>query len=569
MFKPNAAFLIDFYKAGHIHQYPAGTEYIYSNFTPRSDRLSVTKTGYVLHVGTRMAVKKINERFKEWFFDRDVEEVVSEYETLMKNSLVVDEFDTSHIRALHALQHLPIKVKALPEGRLVPIKVPLFTIVNTNPKFAWIVNYLETILSCEVWPVVTSATIAFEYRKVLSSYANETGSPQDFVLWQGHDFSFRGMNGLDGAINSGVGHLACFFGTDTVPAISAANYYYPSNAPVIAGSVPATEHSVMCAGGKETEIETFRRLIKTYPSGILSIVSDTWNFWNVIGDESSIAAQLKDEILARKPNALGIGKVVFRPDSGDPVEVLCGREIVNVESLDEAEEYLKYETPWDDGEDYGPDKKSELFRLPDGEVFEVTVEPWWNRHDYKFYYIDGWQETKAKKVKLSPKDKGAVECLWDIFGGTINEEGYKVLNERVGLIYGDSITLERAKAILEGLKQKGFASCNVVFGIGSFTYQYNTRDTYGFAIKATYGVFNGVGQELFKDPVTDPGTKKSAKGLLQVIDMAGQFVLLDQVSAFDEHNSQLVTIFNDGYYYNEQSFNDIRTLVNLELKSKV
>ncbi len=243
----NAAFLIDFYKAGHILQYPQGITKVYSNFTARSDRLSKTNTGYVMNVGSQMAVKKIHDRFQEAFFSRDVEEVVEEYRNLMNASLVTDNFDAEHIRALHKLGRLPVKIKTLPEGRLVPIKVPLLTITNTDPRFAWIVNYLETILSAELYPVITSATIAYEYRKILQTFAAATAAPLDFVLWQGHDFSFRGMNGLDAALNSGVGHLASFFGTDTVPAIVAAKYYYPGDEFIIAGSVPASEHSVASA----------------------------------------------------------------------------------------------------------------------------------------------------------------------------------------------------------------------------------------------------------------------------------------------------------------------------------
>ena len=106
--------------------------------------------------------------------------------------------------------------------------------------------------------------------------------------------------------------------------------------------------------------------------------------------------------------------------------------------------------------------------------------------------------------------------MWDIFGGIENSKGFKELDSHIGAIYGDSITLERATQICERLKLKGFASTNVVLGIGSFTYQYNTRDTFGFAMKATYGEVDGNGREIYKDPITDDGTKKSAKGLMKI-----------------------------------------------------
>jgi nicotinamide phosphoribosyltransferase len=120
------------------------------------------------------------------------------------------------------------------------------------------------------------------------------------------------------------------------------------------------------------------------------------------------------------------------------------------------------------------------------------------------------------EVQATPEQKGAIQCLYETFGGTLSDKGYKTLSDRVGLIYGDSITTERCLDILQRLEAKGFASCNVVLGIGSYTYQYLTRDTLGIALKATYGVVNGVGQEMVKNPKTDSGVKKSAKGLIKV-----------------------------------------------------
>jgi nicotinamide phosphoribosyltransferase len=306
------------------------------------------------------------------------------------------------------------------------------------------------------------------------------------------------------------------------------------------------------------EVAFFKNYITSvYPSGIVSYVSDTYNFWDVI---THVASKCKQEILDRKPNALGIGKVVFRPDSGDPAEILCGVEVIPAESIEDAEEYLKYETAWESGEEYGPDVAEGIFSIGNNH-YKVTVEPEWNRHDKRFYYIDGWCETKVEEVTLTPEQKGAVQCLWDIFGGTVTPEGYKVLNERVGLIYGDSITLERANDILARLQAKGFASCNVVFGIGSFTYAYNTRDTYGFAIKATYVEIDGVGQEIFKDPVTDGGTKKSAKGLLKVTEVDGEFVLEDQVTPEEESGGSLQDLYVDGEFFNVVSFNTVRSRI--------
>lgn len=488
-------FACDFYKVGHKAMYPVGTEVIYSNFTPRSNRLAPTvadKTiDNVVFFGLQGFVKNfLIETFNEKFFKQDKEKVVAKYKKRCDISLGAGVVDVQHIADLHDLGYLPIEIKALPEGSLVPVKVPVLTIKNTKPEFFWLTNYLETVLSDELWKPTTTATIAFEYRKMLTDYAIKTGSPVDFVLWQAHDFSLRGQSNLHDAASC-AGHLVSFLGSDTIPSYDFLEAYYDAENTFIGGSVPATEHSVMCAGGKINERETFKRLItEVVPTGLVSIVSDTWDFWAVM---TEIAPSLKQEILDRKPNDLGLAKVVFRPDSGDPADILCG--------------------------------------------------------------------TSRELGADTPEQKGAVELLWDTFGGTVTDKGFKVLNERIGLIYGDSITLERANDIMQRLMQKGFASCNVVFGVGSFTYQYVTRDTFGFAMKATYSVCNGEGIELFKDPITDNGVKKSAKGLLRVEQENGSFVLHDQQTPEQEKFGCLQTVFVDGQLVNETTLVEIRERV--------
>jgi nicotinamide phosphoribosyltransferase len=395
------------------------------------------------------------------------------------------DYDVSHFERLHDLGYLPINVKSLPEGTKAPIKVPVLTIYNTHPDFYWVTNYLETILSNLLWKPMTSATIAHQYRKVLTEWMLKTDkSNHQFIDWQGHDFSMRGMDSVEAVISSGLGHLTSFWGTDSLPTIYGARKYYGAEG-FFCGSVPATEHSVMCAGGKEDEIETFRRLLKTYPSGILSVVSDTWDLWKVCTEH---VVTLKEEIMSRE------GKLVIRPDSGDPVDILCGTQ-----------------------------------RMADD------------------------------ACNKSPERHGVIELLWGVFGGTINEQGYKVLDPHIGTIYGDSITIDRANEICARLEAKGFASTNVVLGIGSFTYQYNTRDTFGFAMKATYVEVNGEGREIFKDPITDDGTKKSATGLLHVTKNSdGDFILFDKQSWDGENTGALQTIYKYGLVFNTTTLTEIR-----------
>lgn len=494
--------LKDFYKVGHKAQYPKDTTLVYSNFTPRSSRVEgvnkVVAFGYQYFV-----LEYLLNQFGENFFARPRADVVKEYKRRVDNALGPGT-DVSHIGELHEMGFLPVHMKAVPEGLLVPLRVPALTIRNTDPKFFWLTNMLETLLSNILWLPTTSATTAFRYRKVFKEYARETGADEAFVPWQGHDFSFRGMAGIEAAVLSGAAHLLSFTGTDTIPAIDFLEEYYGANSDteLIGGSVPATEHSVMCMGMQKGEFETFRRLItEVYPKGIVSIVSDTWDFWSVLTD---FLPKLKSEIMSRE------GKVVIRPDSGDPVKIICG----------------------------DPEAESGLLKM------------------------------------------GAVAWLWYVFGGTMTSAGYKVLDPHIGLIYGDSITPERQVEILERLKGKGFASSNVVLGIGSYTYQHVTRDTYGWAMKATYGeTQSGGGQAIFKDPKTDNGIKKSAKGLLQVKeqplykDLGGQWpecvgteiVCMEDVDWSTEATGVLQTIFRNGIPFNIQKLSQIRARIEGQL----
>lgn len=534
--KPHLA--TDFYKTGHIKQYPEGTELVYSNFTARSARLAKMSSlfdGKVVFFGLQGFIKEfLIEAWNEGFFNRSKDEVVKEYKRRMDTALGPSSVDVQHIADLHDLGYLPLVIKALPEGSRVNIKVPPFVAYPSHPKFFWLYQYLETVVSAEMWKAINSATIAYEYRRVIDKYVDLTGSNKDFAWWQSHDFSMRGMSGLHDASVSGAAVLLSTYGTDTIPAIDYLEEYYNADADkeLIGGSVPATEHSVMCMGGNQSEIETFRHLIEdVYPSGVVSIVSDTWDFWKVITEYS---VQLKDKILARQPNALGLAKVVFRPDSGDPVKIISGLRIAEYEeaSADDLA-YEGYEVVKKDGKFYN---------------FEVIYDNY-EGYPCNFKLTDEVPEHVVK---------GAVECLWDIFGGDITEKGYKTLNQRVGLIYGDSITLERAEQIFERLMAKGFSAGNIVFGVGSFTYQYATRDTFGMAVKATYGIVNGEGRELFKDPKTDNGTKKSAKGLLRVEKEGDDYVLYDQQTWEQEGQGELRKVFVNGHLFVDTSLAKIR-----------
>lgn len=516
--KPNnvitlAPLNVDGYKVDHRRQYPSNSALVFSNLTARGTRIN--SLDKIIFFGLQYFMDEY--LIKDWnnnFFNLPLDEVTEQYGYDLLGYLGVNNIGDQHIRDLHALGHLPLEIWALPEGSNVDLRVPMFVVWNTDARFYWLTNAIETILSTTIWLPCTSATTALMYRRILQRYADETNPEMgDFVQWQGHDFSFRGHSSRESACTSGAGHLLVFTGTDTLPAVSLLEKHYACSrrTQLIGGSVAATEHSVMCMGGMEDEVETFRRLIEdVYPTGILSIVSDTWDFWNVVNPNGGIAAQLKDLIMARD------GKVVIRPDSGDPVKIVTG---------------------------YTED---EIVRL-DGKIYEN------NGH------------TNGKEL-TELEVKGMIQCLWEIFGGTETSTGYKQLDSHIGAIYGDSITLERAEQICARLKAKGFASTNLVYGIGSYTYQYVTRDTHMFAVKSTYGeVFdaegNRVGIEIFKDPKTDSGIKKSAKGLTAVYRTADGFELKDQATWDDVKNCAFVQVFKDGNVVKRWTLNEVRAEV--------
>lgn len=506
-----AALLCDFYKIGHPDQYPDKTEYVFATWIPRTSRLAFADK--VVAFGFQAFIKEyLIDYFNDNFFSRPVDEVAAEYSRYLKHSLFIPEPNTSRIRSLHALGYLPLKIKAVPEGTLVPLRVPMLTVENTHPEFGWVTNYIETLASCSLWQASTSATIALEYKRILSKYAKETSDIAEFVDYQGHDFSMRGMGALQSAASSGAGHLLSFVGTDTIPAIAWLEFYYNANIEKerVGCSVFATEHAVQCAGGKENEFETYRRLIQdVYPSGFISIVSDTWDLWHVVTDT---LPKLKDIIMARD------GRVVIRPDSGDPVDILCGS------------------MAWDT-KNYLPFDK---WKAKCG--------------------TDGYTEDNR-----TVEEKGLIELLWDIFGGTVNSKGYKQLDPHIGAIYGDAITVDRAEEICARLKAKGFASTNIVLGIGSYTYQYNTRDTFGFAMKSTHCVIDGKEVNIFKDPATDTDKiKKSLTGRCVVSDSVKGLIAIDGLSIAEElafTTNELRTIFCDGKLLIDDSLANIRARI--------
>jgi len=481
----------DSYKLSHWIQYPEEVAHVYSNLTPRSG--SRSKTDRFVFFGLQAFLTKLEATFARDFFSLPVEQAVEDFRGFYHDFFGEDPSakQIACVETLHQIGHLPLIFKALPEGSVVRHGVPVLTVMNTDPRVPWLTNFIESWMSAELWGPCTSATTALNYRCNFDRYAQQT-SEQDFMPeFQGHDFSFRGMYGLEASSMSSAAHLLSFKGTDTLHARNWIGENYDAREyfhmkvwnPGLGTSVPATEHSVMSAGGSENEEETFHRLLTLYPTGILSVVSDTWDFWAVV---TEILPRLKEQIMARE------GKLVIRPDSSPktPVEILVGD--------------------------------------PDA-------------------------------TQGSAEHKGLIECLYETFGGAVNAKGYKQLDSHIGAIYGDSITIEYQEAILEGLARKGFSSTNVVLGIGSYTYQYVTRDTHGIAVKATAVILrDGTSRPIYKAPKTDSGMKKSLKGFLAVTKTDAGFTVVEHDTPEAIEGDQLEPVWENGAFLRTQTFDEVR-----------
>lgn len=269
----NSLLLSDGYKLSHQNMYPDNTSLVFSNFTPRGDKYAPKQCqgkGIVVF-GTQMAFQYIHEHFEKNFFltkqrksyeeqkktggynkaialvelTKLRESVIKPIKVILDSYLNTD-YDISHFEALWEVGYLPIEVRALEEGTICPIRVPMLTVHNTLDEFFWLPNFLESIISNTLWKSITSATIARAYKKIIDSWAMKTTGSIEGTEWQGHDFSMRGLDSVYATQSSGLGHLTSFFGTDSLPTLWAAKHYYDETG-FVAGSVPATEHSVMSA----------------------------------------------------------------------------------------------------------------------------------------------------------------------------------------------------------------------------------------------------------------------------------------------------------------------------------
>lgn len=495
----NPLLLIDFYKACHAEQYPEGMTRIYSPGTPRLSRLPDVKE--VTYIGGQSFSKEyLIKAFSEAFFSLPEEEVVRQYKRIMVNTLTSDENRADKIRALHQLGYLPIALYTVPEGMATAIGVPQSCFVNTHPDFAWLTNTLETLYSSYIWHIQIAAEVGKRYRKIVDEYVEKTCDPGVRAARMLGDFSMRGQHCDQSAMKASAAWLCSFLNTATVPAILWLEDNYNCNIETeeVGYGALSFEHSTVTSNyALDGDEET---LLKRALTEIYP--NDNFSFLTDSYDHDNfmdnVIPACKEEVLKHN------GTILFRGDSGDPVKIIT----------------------------------SMVFRL------------------------------------------------WDIFGGTINKKGYKVLDRHVKAIYGDSITPVRCKAIYEILEANGFSIENVVLGVGSFSFmcleekvaikEYDgfgnikeeeilrlnpyTRDTFGYAIKATYGEDkDGNPVMIYKQPKA-LAWKKSPKGCIIVAPDGQSYT---DGHTFEEAHGEgvenlLQLVFKDGKMVKETSLAEIR-----------
>jgi len=399
---------------------------------------------------------------------------------------------------------LPVTIRAVPEGTVIPSSNVLMMIENTDPECAWLTNFLETVL-VQVWYPMTVASLSRSCKQTIFEFMQKTATDVMIPILMPsrlHDFGYRGVSSVESAAIGGAGHLVNFAGTDTIAAIELTTQFYQGDtfeklleydrsgigphanwdaddsfaawdkfyAETMSGfSIPATEHSIMTIKGPEGEREVCKRLLDQFPTGFVACVSDSYDLFKLCSE--GWGGEFREQIMERE------GVLVVRPDSGEPTEIVP-------------------------------------------QVLEVLGEK---------------------------------------FGYTKNAKEYKVLHNSIRVIQGDGINWQSLRDILQAVMDAGWSAENLAFGSGGALLQKMNRDTYACAFKACYSVINGQGFEVYKDPKTGE-SKKSKRGLLALVNDNGTLRTINTLeeNPDDFGGDLLVEVFRDGEVVQEWTFQEVR-----------
>jgi nicotinamide phosphoribosyltransferase len=471
MYNNNILTLTDSYKTSHWKQYPKGTSKVYSYLESRGGKFNNT-----MFYGLQYFIKQ--------YLSGQVvtEEKIQRAKKFWDAHLGPNHFNEAgwrHILDKHN-GHLPVRIKAVPEGTVVKTGNVLVAVENTDPEVPWLTNFLESIL-LQVWYPTTVGTLSREVKKNLINYLKKTTSYNaeeisGVVAFMLHDFGFRGVSSVESSGLGGSSHIINFMGTDTVSAILFAQEFYNTENP-LAFSIPASEHSTITSWGEPFEVKAMENMLDSYPTGLVACVSDSFDIIRACRDYWGTA--LRDKILSRD------GRLVIRPDSGDPVQTLK-------------------------------------------QIFHI---------------------------------------LWDKFGGTTNDKGFKVLDPHVRVIQGDGVNFESISDICDMMIEEGFSIENIAFGMGGALLQKVDRDTQKFAFKCSSITINGEEAEVRKNPIeiNEKGErvqsfKKSKAGRLKLVN--GQTI----EHSHDEDGDELVEVFLNGKVMKEWTFEEVRERAQVEIQ---
>ena len=447
----------DSYKVSMWKQYPAGTTFIYSYIESRGGRYDKT------------VIFGLQAFIKEYLLHPVTQEDID----------IADEVWTAHGEPFNRAGweyilktyggYLPVVIRAVPEGTVVPVKNVLAVVENTDPACFWLTTWLETAILRAIWYPTTVATQSWHIKQVIKEYLEKSGDPSS-ISFKLHDFGARGVSSAESAGIGGAAHLVNFMGTDTISGVLYARANY--NAGIAGFSIPAAEHSTITSWGKDREVDSYRNMVRSFakPGSVLAVVSDSYDIYNACKLWST---ELKQEVIDSGAT------VVVRPDSGDPAIVI-------------------------------------------------------------------------------PK---MLHILDEGFGHTVNDKGYKVLNN-VRVIWGDGINELSIRSILRVMVDMGgWSADNIAFGMGGALLQQIDRDTQKFAMKCSAARINGEWIDVFKDPITDHG-KVSKKGRITLYTdigaTTGETVFWTALKGSKHNTCALVPVFRNGTLENEISFEEVR-----------
>ena len=454
----------DSYKiGGHWNMYPNGTQ---GNFAYFESRLGA-EFPFTVFFGLQYILKK--NLVGQVVTREKIEQAAKLCKAHFGNNTAFNRKGWEYILEKHN-GYLPIRIKSVAEGLKIPTNNVLMTVENTDDNCAWLTNLLESVLT-HVWYSSTVATLSRNVKETIESYLKSTSENMGGLNFMLHDFGFRGVSSDESAEIGGAAHLVNFLGTDTVLAIQCIVDYYGGNKDYsgIAYSVPATEHSIMTALGKDGELQIVANLLWEYPTGILSVVADSYDIYNFV--DVIVGKTFKNEILKRD------GVFVVRPDSCDPTH-------------------------------------------PTPESLMVWI----------------------------------MDSLWESFGGLINNKGFKVINPKVRVLWGDGIDRIGIEKILKDVTKAGFSVENIAtFGMGGGLLQKINRDTQRFAFKSSAQKRDGVWHDIQKQPKDT--TKASKKGKLKLINNNG---VLQTVSENADGEDVLQVVFENGFLIKEYTFDEVR-----------